>query len=322
MMNRSSKEEDVDEDESVVLRERVDEGKNEDVDDDDLVSRFALWGTSREFNEELEIWIDKHCVVFENATGDISGEQDLRWGRAFRQYNDWLEEKLQDFCKREKVREIDVFDAMRGSLRKNKDSGAFFPIFIKNTDYEQFVFEMSERARELETLRRAKDARRQADRSRVLNISGEWYNDPTCLDTKILHSMMKMAGLPWVFRKLFTAIASTRNIRLVIEQTDEFIKLTSHFKFFGSAVTYLRWNEPTRVYNFWRKLVTCEASVDDDRVRMRMTDVDYYPAGSKVEHTWSLADGGERLVFVMGLDLPDGQKMRLPFNMRSTRSGK
>ena len=186
------------------------------------------------------------------------------------------------------------------------------------TVYENFLAEMRSRARELDTISSAACAAR-VDSD--LNISGVWYHDPKYLDKKVLSKLMKLARLPWLFRKLFSSIASTRNISIIIEQTESHVRLTQKFKFFGSSVTLLRWNRPTRVYNFWRKLCTCTASLKKNRIEMAMSDLDYYPKGTLVCHTWEI-DDEKNLVFTMGVNLPDGENIRLPFRMLRERAGK
>ena len=121
---------------------------------------------------------------------------------------------------------------------ENRKEHRWFPIFMSCTVYENFLAEMRSRARELDTISSAACAAR-VDSD--LNISGVWYHDPKYLDKKVLSKLMKLARLPWLFRKLFSSIASTRNISIIIEQTESYVRLTQKFKFFGSSVTHLRY---------------------------------------------------------------------------------
>lgn len=241
------------------------------------------------------------------------------WGKKFSEYNDWLESELQEFCKEEDVLQEDVFLSLKRCLKKEEGT-RWFPIFMSNTLYENFLIEMRSRACELDAISSATHAANQE--MKEINLSGIWYHDPKYLDKKKMERLMKIAGLPWMFRKLFSMIASTRNISIIIEQTSQYIKLIQKFKFFGSSVTVLYWNRPTRVYNFWRKICTCTASLHKDRVNMQMTDLDYYPEGSEVCHTWALDEESGNLIFTMGVNMPDGEKIRLPFRMKKHKMGK
>jgi len=286
---------------------------------DTLLEAFTTWGTGDMFTSQLDAWMQSHCEGFEAAT--TKGEQDLRWGNTFSEYNEWLDRRLEDFCSREECTHKEVMAALSTAV---ENGGAeFLPVFMSNTVYPNFLQEMCNRANESEVLSSAKVARMKAfKKNDSVNLSGIWLNDPSGLDKPLLNRLMKIAGSPWVFRKLFATVASTKNISLCIEQNKDRIRITSKFKFFGSSVTTLSWGRPTRVYNFWRKVVTCTASIDEKRglVCMHMDDVDYYPAGSKVCHTWQLKEDGKAAVFTIGVTLPDGEELQLPFRMKAQGS--
>jgi hypothetical protein len=314
--------------------------KEEESSNSNLLEKFAEWGTSDDFNRKVDLWMEVRNVIHtlliltsthtrrkqknaDETFRDASpkGEQKLHWGQKFSEYNDWLEEELESFCDCEDVSPESVFSSLKNGLKREKEKEArWFPIFMSNTIYENFLHEMRSRARELDILSDATHAAVRVEND--VNISGVWYHDPKYLDRKTLSRLMKLAKLPWIFRKLFSTIASTRNISIIIEQTEDYVRLTQKFKFFGSSETLLRWERPTRVYNFWRKICTCTATLKKNRIEMKMTDLDYYPEGSCVCHTWKINDDGD-LIFTMGVDLPDdGEKIRLSFHMRRERSGK
>ena len=242
----------------------------------------------------------------------------------FQKYEKWFENELQDFCESQRISGAQLQEAVRKSLAEEESrSGArFFPLFMQFFSYVNFLTEMKSRAEELNRRTIPPKIERDISSDRSINITGEWFNDPTELDPEKVKRMMNLVGLPWLFRKLFMRVSRSRNIRLSIVQNEEGITITSKFRFFGSAKTVLRWNRPRKVYNFWRRLVTCEARLRKDEVAMIMTDVDYYPEGASVVHTWHLEESGRRLVLILGVDLPDGTAHRLRFVMSNKKIGK
>ena len=294
---------------------------------------FIEYATADLFTEKIDSWMDEHCEGFENA--NIEEEQSLEWGRTYSEYLDWFEDQLEGYCRREDLEHSDIADALKEATTADNRSGAkFLPVFMLNTVYANFLLEMKARAREKIAEKQARDAKASvSEGAPVVNISGVWYNDPPRSSEektsrkKKLFEIMKLVGLPWMFQRLFASVASSRHIRIIVEQDSESICITTKFRFFGSAITFLKWGAPTRVYNFWRKQVTCTAFVDRDMVRMNMANVDYYPKGSKVCHTWSFEEDDDdesspRLVLTLGVDLPDGKSHRLPFYFASERRGK
>jgi hypothetical protein len=63
----------------------------------ELVTKLAEWGTSDEFTDALDAWMDQRCTIFDRA-GNEDGSQPLDWGAAFQEYNQWLDGQLEKFC--------------------------------------------------------------------------------------------------------------------------------------------------------------------------------------------------------------------------------
>ena len=166
-----------------------------------LILSLIRFGTSSDFEADLEVWMEARCAGFEGA-GDSKCEQKLEWGATFSEYGEWLDSRLEEFCADEGVTAEAVSESMSEVLQKEGAAGEFFPAFMSCTDYATFLNQMHELAVK---------ADRQADANTALgdvedsdsscNISGVWNADPATYDPELAELYLKQLNCPWVFRK-------------------------------------------------------------------------------------------------------------------------
>ena len=85
------------------------------LDENSLTSKLGEWGTSDSFANALDAWMDEHCKTFERGQNE-DGSEPLEWGSVFASYGEWLDEKLEDFCKGVGVDASEVSSSLAAAL--------------------------------------------------------------------------------------------------------------------------------------------------------------------------------------------------------------
>jgi hypothetical protein len=276
---------------------------------DPVILELIEWGTSRSFEEELAEWMENHSSEFVDECG-IDEEQPLTWGNAFREYIEWLDAKLGEFCSDLSVSSEEVAEKMAATIDKNKDE-EFFPAFMNITEYDVFVAQMHELALKARREREATEAveeAAEADDSGVMNISGIWEADPTKYDPESAEAALKHANCPWVFRKVLKRAARfVKNITMKQEEKELTFSFTLHL--FGTTVNTIQYGEMCPDTNLWDKPVKVRWDQPaKDGLRFEQFENPGIPADSRDRGHMYLEDDGDRLVWVTRLYRPDLDK--------------
>ena len=251
------------------------------------------FGTSADFETELDEWMEDRCSIFEDA-GDVATEQKLEWGGCFSDYCEWLDLKLETFCSDEGFTSEEVAVSMSTVLSDHSDA-EFFPAFMACTDYPVFVRQMQERAIRSE---RAVESAAAADATIAtggVNISGVYNADPKTYDPESSEAYLKQLNCPWVFRKVLKR--ASRFVKDVcITQTDTTLTFAFTVHLFGTTVNASSFGETCTIKNLWRKDCTFKPDhPGPDQIRTTQSNNHGCPEGTLDRSVWWLEDGGDRL---------------------------
>jgi len=85
---------------------------------DPLVFRLIEWGTSASFEANLSDWMKRRCDDYVEMPPK-GEEQPLSWGNGFGEYNEWLEDQLEEFCEENDASAKEVAAAMEETMSTN-----------------------------------------------------------------------------------------------------------------------------------------------------------------------------------------------------------
>eukprot|EP01065_Artemidia_motanka_P035501 TRINITY_DN43405_c0_g1_i1.p1 TRINITY_DN43405_c0_g1~~TRINITY_DN43405_c0_g1_i1.p1 ORF type:complete len:301 (+),score=103.25 TRINITY_DN43405_c0_g1_i1:71-904(+) len=219
-----------------------------------IVDKFADFATGEELSDAIEEWMSSHCDSF--VSWGEGEEQRLEWTDCYKEYQEFVEKRLGEFCDREKTSAEQVFEDIQKWLGKDEAAAAFVPEFIQNTEYSMFARNMHEHAVSADT--KAKAAGVGGGK-----VAGLWRaaenNDPEAVG-----KFLQIMGCPYVFRKIITkASRLTRNVSITIQ--DGVCETVYQLKFFGTTrQKFTLDGKPRPGLNMWRQTVNIDAQLKDD----------------------------------------------------------
>jgi hypothetical protein len=126
----------------------------------ELVAKLADWGTSDEFRDALDQWMDARVLM------NNDGSEPVNWAATFEEYNQWLDGQLDKFCESVGAGYEEVSKAVASTLEvvlsarldrsipnlyrfrwlQSGRETEGFPEFMRYTEYDAFTARMRKRA--------------------------------------------------------------------------------------------------------------------------------------------------------------------------------
>lgn len=259
-----------------------------------------------------------HAILgFEDA--DFNAEQDLRWGTVYSQYVDWLENQLDQFCESQGCTVEEVFAKLKECMKGENSS--FMPMFMQNTEYEHFLGQMKYYANQKKTekqvkkaLESKKDKERRKSKTLCVNFSGQWVVDQSVDHKDSVEEYMEASGVPWIYRKIFSHAATSKYLKLFIEQNgDKSIRVVFRYKFFGGTDLTVNFDEEVVQKSIWREERRWKVTLDKEKRTMNMHAIKDRPLPKNVLKKysfWKMGPYEETLMYTKCLEMKGGKTLK------------